>query len=305
MTPRGRWVVVNRRREKIVSIDTTSQGRYPGNGATNRCGRCRLRLPSFENFAIRERIANLFFRKWALLFVLKVRRCATRARQTALPGVRPATVASPPGPTFRGHGLYVPHVRGTAPAASVVVRSIRSFSACDDEPPSAGSPPPRLGRRPRRPVGRLAVADAKRHPLRPPTPQPAPLHPRRAGSASAGSRAEYKLAIPPYYFSLIDPDDPDDPIRLQSVPVAARSREPVGLRTGRPARRGQGLAGARADAPLPGPRAAASPRPNCSMYCRFCTRKRATLTRGGWEGDQQRRRADDRVRPRAHARSAT
>src|SRR5919202_3486910 len=28
----------------------------------------------------------------------------------------------------------------------------------------------------------------------------------------------YKLAIPPYYFSLIDPDDPHDPIRLQSVP---------------------------------------------------------------------------------------
>src|SRR5262245_14660438 len=30
--------------------------------------------------------------------------------------------------------------------------------------------------------------------------------------------AHYKLAIPPYYFSLIDPDDPLDPIRLQSVP---------------------------------------------------------------------------------------
>src|SRR5438876_11012849 len=29
--------------------------------------------------------------------------------------------------------------------------------------------------------------------------------------------AEYKLAIPPYYFSLIDVDDPNDPIRLQSV----------------------------------------------------------------------------------------
>src|SRR5207245_295952 len=29
---------------------------------------------------------------------------------------------------------------------------------------------------------------------------------------------DYKLAIPPYYFSLIDPDDPGDPIRLQSVP---------------------------------------------------------------------------------------
>ena len=30
--------------------------------------------------------------------------------------------------------------------------------------------------------------------------------------------ADYKLSIPPYYFSLINTDDPDDPIRLQSVP---------------------------------------------------------------------------------------
>ncbi len=30
--------------------------------------------------------------------------------------------------------------------------------------------------------------------------------------------AQYKTAIPPYYFSLIDPHDPHDPIRLQSVP---------------------------------------------------------------------------------------
>ena len=29
---------------------------------------------------------------------------------------------------------------------------------------------------------------------------------------------QYKLAIPPYYFSLIDVADPHDPIRLQSVP---------------------------------------------------------------------------------------
>src|SRR5881227_3029089 len=37
--------------------------------------------------------------------------------------------------------------------------------------------------------------------------------------------AEYKLAIPPYYFSLVDPDDPNDPIRLQSVtsPLEAES----------------------------------------------------------------------------------
>src|SRR3954471_18138984 len=37
--------------------------------------------------------------------------------------------------------------------------------------------------------------------------------------------AEYKLAIPPYYFSLIDVNHPNDPIRLQSVtsPLEARS----------------------------------------------------------------------------------
>src|SRR5260370_42518672 len=28
---------------------------------------------------------------------------------------------------------------------------------------------------------------------------------------------QYKLTIPPYYFSLINPDDPNDPIRLQPV----------------------------------------------------------------------------------------
>src|SRR5260370_30658546 len=37
--------------------------------------------------------------------------------------------------------------------------------------------------------------------------------------------AEYKLAIPPYYFSLIDDRNPEDPIRMQSVtsPLKARS----------------------------------------------------------------------------------
>src|SRR5437879_6499417 len=37
--------------------------------------------------------------------------------------------------------------------------------------------------------------------------------------------AVYKLAIPPYYFSLINTDDPNDPIRLQSVtsPLEAKS----------------------------------------------------------------------------------
>src|SRR6059058_4952293 len=39
---------------------------------------------------------------------------------------------------------------------------------------------------------------------------------------------EYKTAIPPYYFSLIDPTDPTDPIRLQSVPSPLERDNPSG-----------------------------------------------------------------------------
>src|SRR5215211_5657023 len=39
---------------------------------------------------------------------------------------------------------------------------------------------------------------------------------------------EYKTAIPPYYFSLIDPADPADPIRLQSVPSPLEQENPSG-----------------------------------------------------------------------------
>src|SRR5580698_5828268 len=40
--------------------------------------------------------------------------------------------------------------------------------------------------------------------------------------------AEYKLAIPPYYFSLINTDDPNDPIRLQSVTSPLEANNPSG-----------------------------------------------------------------------------
>ena len=39
---------------------------------------------------------------------------------------------------------------------------------------------------------------------------------------------QYKLAIPPYYFSLINPTDPDDPIRLQSVSSPLELQNPSG-----------------------------------------------------------------------------
>lgn len=93
---------------------------------------------------------------------------------------------------------------------------------------------------------------------------------------------DYKLAIPPYYFSLIDPNDPNDPIRLQSVPSPLETASTSGYELDDPLEESK-------DSPVPGvthrypDRALLITTPNCSMYCRYCTRKRATLTRGGWE----------------------
>jgi lysine 2,3-aminomutase len=94
--------------------------------------------------------------------------------------------------------------------------------------------------------------------------------------------AEYKTAIPPYYFSLIDPDDPDDPIRLQSVPSHLEAENPSGYELDDPLEEDK-------DSPVPGlthrypDRALLITTHVCTMYCRFCTRKRATMVRGGWD----------------------
>src|SRR6516162_9475770 len=92
--------------------------------------------------------------------------------------------------------------------------------------------------------------------------------------------AEYKLAIPPYFFSLINVDDSNDPIRLQSVtsPLEASSTfeldDPLEEEK---------------DSPVPGithrypDRCLMVTTHVCTMYCRFCTRKRATMVRGGWD----------------------
>src|SRR5262245_28191316 len=94
--------------------------------------------------------------------------------------------------------------------------------------------------------------------------------------------ADYKLAIPPYYFSLINPDDPHDPIRLQSVTSPLEMRNDSGYELEDPLEEDQ-------DAPVPGlthrypDRALLVTTHVCTMYCRFCTRKRATMVRGGWD----------------------
>jgi lysine 2,3-aminomutase len=101
--------------------------------------------------------------------------------------------------------------------------------------------------------------------------------------AAIGSlEADYKTAIPPYYFSLIDPDDPADPIRLQSVPSPLELANPSGYELEDPLEEDK-------DSPVPGlthrypDRALLVTTHVCTMYCRFCTRKRATMVRGGWD----------------------
>ena len=94
--------------------------------------------------------------------------------------------------------------------------------------------------------------------------------------------AHFKLAIPPYYFSLIEPDDPDDPIRLQSVASPLEMQNPSGFELEDPLEEEK-------DAPVAGlthrypDRALLVTTHVCTMYCRFCTRKRATMVRGGWD----------------------
>jgi lysine 2,3-aminomutase len=93
--------------------------------------------------------------------------------------------------------------------------------------------------------------------------------------------SDFKLAIPPYYFSLIDTENAADPIRLQSVPSPLERTSDFQLED--PLEEDK-------DSPVPGlthrypDRVLMLTTPNCTMYCRYCTRKRATLTRGGWEG---------------------
>ena len=94
--------------------------------------------------------------------------------------------------------------------------------------------------------------------------------------------AEYKLAIPPYYFSLINPEDPNDPIRLQSIASPLEAENKSGFELEDPLEEDK-------DMPVPGlthrypDRCLVQTTHVCTMYCRFCTRKRNTMVRGGWD----------------------
>jgi lysine 2,3-aminomutase len=95
--------------------------------------------------------------------------------------------------------------------------------------------------------------------------------------------------VTPYFISLIDPDDPDDPIRKQVIPTTAESSAFLGMME-------DSLAEDR-DSPVPGlthrypDRVLMMVTTQCATYCRYCTRSRIvgnpTETFSRSEFDQQ------------------
>ncbi len=84
--------------------------------------------------------------------------------------------------------------------------------------------------------------------------------------------AQFRMAITPYYLSLIDPNDPFDPIRIQAIPQGAECNiAPADLND--PLHEDE-------DSPAPGlthrypDRVLFLITDMCSMYCRHCTRRR-------------------------------
>lgn len=88
----------------------------------------------------------------------------------------------------------------------------------------------------------------------------------------SGSLNKLRMAITPYYASLMDPDDPHDPIRMQAVPTIFETHiSPDDL---------EDPCHEDIDSPTPGlthrypDRGMLMITDECSMYCRHCTRRR-------------------------------
>jgi lysine 2,3-aminomutase len=96
----------------------------------------------------------------------------------------------------------------------------------------------------------------------------------RRGLAAAAGRT--RVAVPPYYAALMDPEHPSCPIRLQSLPSAAEAErvpgdlaDPLGEDSHRPV---PAIVHRYRD------RALLLALERCSLYCRHCTRRRLTLS---------------------------
>jgi lysine 2,3-aminomutase len=104
-----------------------------------------------------------------------------------------------------------------------------------------------------------------------------PLSPEEM-EAGRVTKDEYKFSTTPYYATLIDPDNPECPIRLQTVPNRREmERGPADMRD--PLAEDE-------NSPVPGlvhrypDRVLWLITTSCAMYCRFCTRRRIVLAKG-------------------------
>jgi lysine 2,3-aminomutase len=89
-----------------------------------------------------------------------------------------------------------------------------------------------------------------------------------------GTRTSFRTGLSPYWAALMDPENPDCPIRLQAIPRASETwKNPSEMRD---------PLGEDADMVVPGlvhrypDRVLLLVNNMCSMYCRYCTRKRTT-----------------------------
>lgn len=96
---------------------------------------------------------------------------------------------------------------------------------------------------------------------------------------------KYKFLVAPYYLSLMDPDNPRCPIRLQAIPSGAELAV-------EPEDKSDPL-NEDADMKVPNvvhrypDRVLVTINSNCSMYCRFCTRRRFVLDKSGHKDRNQ------------------
>lgn len=90
---------------------------------------------------------------------------------------------------------------------------------------------------------------------------------------------KYKFAVAPYYASLIDPTNPNCPFRLQAIPQAAELEVTPGEFSD-PLNEDGDMAVPNVVHRYPD-RVLVTINSSCSMYCRFCTRRRFVLDKSG------------------------
>ncbi len=107
------------------------------------------------------------------------------------------------------------------------------------------------------------------------------------------SLATLRMAITPYYLSLIDPDDPDCPIRRQAIPTEAETHTSAADLLD-PLHEDE-------DSPVPGlthrypDRVLFLITDMCAMYCRHCTRRRFAGQKDGEAPSERIQRAIDYI----------